>query len=179
LADCLTNAAQRYGKPVLVAETAFPWTNTYWTTNIYGIPGTTNGQVQYLAALAQTVKSVTNTLSAGVFWWGAEYQALRDVNEAGFNTASFFDTGGNELPVALAMGQMAAPIALTASLLSTNLQVSWPLSGAGMTLTTTTSLSPTAAWLPVTNTVQSTGAIFDTTMPLKTGPAHYYRLHAN
>jgi arabinogalactan endo-1,4-beta-galactosidase len=29
LANCLTNAANRYHKPIIIAETAFPWTNTY------------------------------------------------------------------------------------------------------------------------------------------------------
>ena len=89
LANCLTNAARRYGKPVIVAETAFPWTNSYWTTNFSGIPGTTNGQVQFVVGLAQAVKSVPNNLGAGIFWWGTEYQKLNGVNESGFNTLPF------------------------------------------------------------------------------------------
>ena len=28
LSNCLNNAAQHYNKPVIVAETAFPWTNS-------------------------------------------------------------------------------------------------------------------------------------------------------
>jgi arabinogalactan endo-1,4-beta-galactosidase len=179
LANCLTNAAQRYGKPVLVAETAFPWTNTYWTTNIYGLPGTTNGQVQFLVALAQTVKDVTNNLAAGLFWWGTEYQALRDVNEAGFYTASFFNPGGNVLPAATALGQMGAPIDLTTGLTGSNLQISWPLSGAGMALTTTTSLSPASVWQSVTNLVQTNGTTFQTIVPVTGGAAHYYRLRSD
>ena len=56
LANCLTNAAKRYGKPIMVVETAFPWTNSYWATNIYGIAPSPTGQVQFIAALAQVVK---------------------------------------------------------------------------------------------------------------------------
>jgi len=179
LANCLTNAAQRYGKPVLVAETAFPWTNTYWTTNIYGLPGTTNGQVEYLVALAQTVKSGTNSLAAGLFWWGTEYQALFGVNEAGFDTASFFNPGGNVLPAAAALGQIGAPVDLTSGLAGSNLQISWPLSGAGMALTTTTSLSPASVWQSVTNLVQTNGTTFQTLVPVTGGGAHYYRLRAD
>ena len=179
LSNCLANAASRYGKPVLVAETAFPWTNSYWTTNIYGIPGTTNGQVQYLVALAQTVRNVPNGLAAGVFWWGTEYQAVRFVNEAGFNTTSFFGPNGNVLPAASALGQMAAPLALSASLTPSGLEMRWPLSGAGSTLNSTTILSPASTWTPVNSSVQTTGTTFQTTLPLDAGAAHFYRLQSS
>jgi arabinogalactan endo-1,4-beta-galactosidase len=179
LENCLTNTALRYGKPVMVAETAFPWTNSYWTTNIYGIPGTTNGQVQFVAALAQVVKRVPDGLGAGIFWWGTEYQKLNGINEAGFDTASFFDAGGNVLPAAGAFGQMVAPLILSASLNGTNLQVQWPLSGAGMMLTTTTSLSPTTVWLQATNEVQNTNTIFHTAIPLESSSQRFFRLQSN
>jgi arabinogalactan endo-1,4-beta-galactosidase len=45
LSNCLNNAVNRYGKPVVVVETAFPWANS---SDIYGIPATTNGQVQFV-----------------------------------------------------------------------------------------------------------------------------------
>ena len=179
LANCLTNAALRYGKPVMVAETAFPWTNSYWTTNLYGLPATTNGQVQYVVALAQVVKNVPNGLGAGIFWWGTEYQKLNGVNEAGFNTTSFFDGRGNVLPAAEAFGQMAAPLLLRASLNGSGLKVQWPLSGAGLMLTTTTSLSPGSVWAQVTNPVQNTGAVFYTTPPVGAGASRFYRLQSN
>lgn len=179
LANCLTNTAARYGKPVMVMETAFPWNNSYWTTNIYGIPGTTNGQVQYIAALAQVVKSVPNGLGAGIFWWAAEYQKLNSINESGFNTTSFFNAQGNVLPAAAAFGQMVAPLTLSANLTGSNLQVQWPLSGAGMSLTTTTGLSPASVWSQVTNSVQSTNAVFQTTLPLDSSPGRFYRLQSN
>lgn len=179
LANCLTNAALRYGKPVLIAETAFPWTNSYWTTNIYGIPGTTNGQVQYVVALAQIVKSVPDGLAAGISWWGTEYQQLYGVSEAGFNTASFFDAGSDVLPVANAFGQLTAPVILNASLTGSGLNISWPLSGAGMSLTTTTSLMPMSLWSPITSSIQNTGTTFQTSVPLDIGAKHFYRLKSN
>jgi arabinogalactan endo-1,4-beta-galactosidase len=179
LADCLTNAAQRYGKPVLVAETGFPWTNFYWTTNLDGLPGTTNGQAQYVAALAQVVENVTNGLGAGIFWWGTEYQSLPMVNEAGFYTTAFFDAQGNELPAAGVLGQTAAPLWLSSERQGPALNVSWPLSGAGMTLMTTTGLAPSSVWLPVAAAVQSTGTTFHASLPVSNGASHYYRLQAN
>jgi arabinogalactan endo-1,4-beta-galactosidase len=179
VANCLTNAAKRYAKPVIIAETAFPWTNSHWTTNIYGIPGTTNGQVQFLVALAQVVKSVPDRLGAGIYWWGAEYQKVSGVNEAGFDTASFFDSGGNVLPVADAFGQMVAPVTLALGLTGTALTLQWSLSGAGMTLMTTSNLTSTAAWLPVTNAVQNTGTWFGTTLPVDSNQSRFYRLQSD
>ena len=113
LSNCLVNAAVRYGKPVIVAEGAFPWTNacpSAWTNHLYGFPPTPNGQVSFIAALARIVKSVPNQLGAGFCYWGAEYQAANGVHEAGYNTSSFFDFNGNVLPVAGAVGGMAAPL---------------------------------------------------------------------
>lgn len=179
VANCLTNAAKRYVKPVLIAETDFPWTNSYWTTNIYGIPGTTNGQVQFLVALSQIVKNVPGRLGAGIVWWGAEYQKVTGVNEAGFNTASFFDAGGNVLPVADAFGQLVAPVTLNPSLTGPALNLQWPLSGAGMTLMTATNLVLPAGWLPVTNTVQNTGTWFTVTLPVDSIQSRFYRLQSN
>jgi arabinogalactan endo-1,4-beta-galactosidase len=175
LSNCLTNAAQRYGKPVIVAETDFPWTSS---TNIYGIPATTNGQVQYVVALAQVVKSVPNNLGAGIFWWGTEYQ-VPNANEAGFGTRSFFDGNGNVLPSANALGQIAAPTDLSVVLSGSDLMLQWPLSGAGMTLMTTTNLSAPIAWLSVTNPVQNTGTVFDVTLPMDSTQSRFYRLQSN
>src|SRR5579885_190355 len=178
LANCLSNAAVRYGKPVWVAETAFPWTNSYWTTNIWGFPATTNGQAQYVVALAKIIKTVPRGLGTGIFWWGAEYQKLRGLNEAGFNTTSFFDAQGNVLPAAETLGQMTAPLVLSARLTGWNLNLQWPLSGVGMTLTAATGLSPASAWLPVISPVQNTGTAFYTTVPVSNEPSRFYRLQS-
>jgi arabinogalactan endo-1,4-beta-galactosidase len=179
---CLSNAAARYGKPIIVAETAFPHTNTFptsWTNfgaSLYGYSPTPAGQVSFIAALAQIVKSVTNQLGAGVFYWGTEYQAANGVNEAGYNTSSFFDGSGNVLPVASAVGGMAAPILISPSLTTqTNLQLQWPFSGAALSLMTTTNLASSTVWLPVNDQVQITGTVFSVTLPVTNG-IHFYRL---
>ena len=95
LSTCLFKTAKRYHRPVLVAETAFPWASAT-PTNLYGIPVSTNGQVQYVEALAPVLKSVPGQLVCGVFWWGAEYPGA---------WKSFFTWGGSVLPVAEAFGQ--------------------------------------------------------------------------
>ena len=106
LSNCLNNAANQFHKPISVMETAFPWNNSYWTTNINGITPSMTGQVQYVQQLAAIVTGVSGGYGAGAFWWGTEYQAASGVNEAGFNTASWFDAGGNVLPAAATFGQL-------------------------------------------------------------------------
>jgi arabinogalactan endo-1,4-beta-galactosidase len=179
---CLSNAAVEFGKPIIVAETAFPYTNTCpsaWLSQLYGYPPTVAGQVSFIAALAKIVESVPNQLGAGVFYWGAEYQAASGVNEAGFNTASFFDAGGNVLPVANAVGGMAAPLLISPSLNGSNLQLLWPFSGAASTLMTSTTLVPATVWSSVPNPIQTTGAIFTATLPLDSSQTRFYRLQSN
>lgn len=175
LRNCLTNAAARYRKPLIVTETAFPYA---YSTNIYGIPATTNGQVQYVVALAQVLSGVPGGKVIGAFWWGAEYQHLQGVNLGGCENRSFFGGGGDLLPVAEAFGQLAAPLLLSASLTDDGLSLSWPLSGAGSFLMTATNVA-VPLWLPVTNPVQTTGTVFSTILPWSALTARFYRLQSN
>ncbi len=175
LANCLTNAAARYGKPVLVAETDFPWSNS---TNVYSIPATPDGQVQYATALAQVVNGVPHRLGLGIFWWGTEYQHVAGVNTAGFEYRSFFDSSGNVLPIAGAFGQMVAPLNLGADLGGGSLALTWPLSGAGFSLLTSTNVAIASVWSAVTNSVQTIGTTFSVTVPVDLTHNHYYRLQS-
>ncbi len=177
LSNCLTNAAARYGKPIIIAETAFPWTNTYFTTNIYIFVPDTNGQASFIAALAPIIKTLPNNLGLGVFYWGAEYQAVNGVNEAGFNTASFFDGGGNVLPVADAVGGLSAPITLSAALAAPNLIFRWPLSGAGLKLAAATNLSAPAVWSAAAGSSPGSNTMFTITLP--GNGTRFYRLQSN
>jgi hypothetical protein len=115
----------------------------------------------------------------GIFWWGAEYQRVKSVNTAGFHTTSFFDASGNVLPSASVFGQLSAPVRLSANLAGDTLALSWPLGGAGLALTSSTSLLETAQWLPVTNTVQYSGAAFRVALPLSAHPKRFYRLETD
>jgi arabinogalactan endo-1,4-beta-galactosidase len=178
LSNCLNNAAQRYNKPVVVAETAFPWINNSYDPNL-GIPLTPAGQVEYTIALASIVKGVSGGRGIGIFWWGTEYVQLPGYNLANFEKTSFFDYQGNALPVTSAFGQLSAPVKITAVLTGDDLSLEWPLSGAGMKLSRATEISPTTDWQTVTNTVQITGAAFNATLPLGDSPASYYRLQTD
>ncbi|HEY3863364.1 MAG TPA: glycosyl hydrolase 53 family protein [Verrucomicrobiae bacterium] len=180
LSNCLNNAAARYGKPIMVAEDAFPWTNACpasWTNSLYGFPPTTAGQVAFIAAVASIVEGVTNHLGAGFFYWGAEYQAAKGVNEAGYNTASFFDAAGNVLSVADAVGGMSAPLQLSAIADGASLRLQWPFSGAASTLMTATNIAGRGQWSPAGGSLQTTGAVFTLTLPV-TNQARFYRLQS-
>jgi hypothetical protein len=170
LQNCLSNAAVRYGKPQIVMETAFPRSNS---TNIFGIPASTNGQVQFVAELAKIVKNIPGGI--GIVWWGSEYQQLSGYNLAGFHQRSLFGAGGEVLPAAAALGALTAPIKLSPQWNGAALQLEWPLSGAGHSLVSNTNLQqPT--WTNVTNAVQSTGSVFQTTVEMETEGARFFRL---
>lgn len=111
LQTCLTNAAQRYQKPVMVAETAFPWdTKSRGDKTIVGIMPGKDGQVQFMEKLAAIVKGVPNGKGIGIFYWAAEFQPLPGTGLAGFENSSFFDEDGNALPVIKTFGQTSKPI---------------------------------------------------------------------
>jgi arabinogalactan endo-1,4-beta-galactosidase len=184
LSLCLSNAAVEFGKPIMVAETAFPFTNNFptsWTNfgSLYGFSATRDGQISFIATVAQVVESIPNHLGAGVFYWGAEYQAASGVNEAGFNTTSFFDAGGNVLPVADAIGGMAAPLLVRPSLNGSQMRLQWPFCGAASKLTTSTILTLLTQWPSVPDPVQTTGAVFTVTLPVDSSQSRFYRLQSN
>jgi arabinogalactan endo-1,4-beta-galactosidase len=176
LATCLTNAAQRFHKPVMVVETAFPWTNSVWSSPIIGITPSVDGQVQYVGALAGLVERLPGGVTGGAFWWGTEYRKVAGVNGAGFDTASFFGSDGNVLPVADALGQLALPFQLVANIKGPMLLLNWPLSGAGSSLMVAPNFPASAAWSALTNVpnVSSTG--FSLSLPLESGPCRFYKL---
>ena len=171
---CLSNAAVRYSKPVMVMETAFPRSNS---TNIYGIPASTNGQVQFVIELAKIIKSVPGGKGAGVFWWAAEYQSVSGANLAGFNQRSFFGSDGNVLPVAEVFGAMTAPMNISPSISNNLLILKWPLSGAGMALKSSTNLT-SPVWTNTTNVIQNTNPVFSTSVPIDVSTSRFFRLQS-
>lgn len=178
LGTCLTNTAARYGKPIIVAETAFPWITTNWNGSaldpIVGFTPGPAGQVQFTETLADMLKAVPNGRGLGIFWWGSEYQPVPGMNLAGFEGRSFFDFGGNALPVIKAVGKMAQPVISPpkrdgASLL--RLTVPGP---AGSILELESSLD-LAAWLTLA-TLTNTNGTASAAMPLGQSPAGFHRV---
>jgi len=99
-----------YGKPVLVAETAYPFTLGWndWTNNIVGLdeqliadfPATPLGQLDYLLALRDRLEASTGSL--GFCYWGGEWVAfkgLQATNGSSWENQTLFDFGNKALPV--------------------------------------------------------------------------------
>ncbi len=174
LQNCLSNTAVRYNKPIVVAETGFPFTGS---TNLVGFTASTNGQVDYVIALAQIVKGLPGARGLGIFWWAAEYQSVNGYNLAGFNQRSLFSASGNVQPAAWALGQLSAPLVMSAVRTNGSLQLHWPLSGAGLTLQTATNLA-SPNWQGASNSVIATNGGFSTSQQLD-GGLRVFRLKSN
>jgi len=162
LQNCLSNAAVRYTKPIIVAETDFPFANS---TNLVGFTASTNGQVDYVIALAQVVKGLPGARGLGIFWWAAEYQNLSGYSLDGFNQRSLFSSSGNVLPAAWTLGQLSAPLVMKGVRTNGWLRLQWPLSGAGLTLQTATNLT-SPNWQTASNSVIATNGAYSTSQPL-------------
>jgi arabinogalactan endo-1,4-beta-galactosidase len=85
LAANLDDLATRYGKPIVVVETAYPWTMADGDDLANSIsdpaqlpegsayPPTPAGQAAYFAALRQVIRGVPDSLGAGFFAWEPEW----------------------------------------------------------------------------------------------------------
>lgn len=109
----MRDLAQRYEKPVLVVETAYPWTLN-WDDNLRnavgeesqllrGYPATAEGQARFLQDLIDTVADVPDNRGLGVVYWGAEYVTGLPAGSSWENMA-LFDFAGAMLPGLPALG---------------------------------------------------------------------------
>ncbi len=102
----LNDLAVRYGKDLVIAETAYPWT-LQWFDNIgnivgsanqlhAGYPATVDGQAAFLAELIKIVRNARDQKGKGVFYWAPEYIAVQPIGSPWENNA-LFDFTGNVL----------------------------------------------------------------------------------
>ncbi|HKX60655.1 MAG TPA: hypothetical protein VJS65_02410, partial [Verrucomicrobiae bacterium] len=94
------------------------------------------------------------------------------------DTRSFFASGGEILPAAHALGQLTGPVRLSATLSESVLTLSWPYSGAAMSLVAATNLGPGVSWQPVGGVVQTTGGVFSIVLPATGSHSRFYRLES-
>ncbi|GAB1822598.1 glycoside hydrolase family 53 protein [Herbidospora sp. RD11066] len=82
----LNDVATRYGKPVVVAETAYPfttadkdgWENIILSAEPYpGYPATPQGQVAFVKKMYDIIRAVPNGLGLGLFYWEATWTGVR------------------------------------------------------------------------------------------------------
>ncbi len=98
--------AALYKKPILIAETAYPWTLN-WNDNVTnivgsssqllpGYPATLIGQQSYLNQIFSIVRNIPYQLGIGVFYWEPDYISIPGVGSPWENLA-MFDFQGNAL----------------------------------------------------------------------------------
>lgn len=108
LQENLEATINRYGKDVMVVETAYPWKpNNADPTQIMhkqklrplvpGILASKQGQQDFLEAIIKTVREAPNGQGKGVFYWAPEYIRAPRL-KPGREHLSLFDESGNVLP---------------------------------------------------------------------------------
>ncbi len=114
LKDCLGHCVERFGKPVFIAETAFPWRTAGADGKplpaIAGIAPGPAGQVAFVRELGRILTALPGHAGLGLCWWGAEFHPGGGFNTDGFDGRSFFDQDGQLLPVVGALGALALPV---------------------------------------------------------------------
>lgn len=79
----LSDMATRYHKPILIAETSYPFTLGWndWTNNVIGLENQLSpdyaanvaGQTAFLQDVVNMAKAIPNGKGLGVFYWGGEW----------------------------------------------------------------------------------------------------------
>ena len=106
----MADLATRYGKDLMVVETAYPWTaengdeqpNTYTNTGPMSYPMSPAGQTQFLEDLVGRIKAIPDGRGKGFFYWEPEWipvvGAGWKVGEGDqWDNVTLFDFGGNAL----------------------------------------------------------------------------------
>jgi arabinogalactan endo-1,4-beta-galactosidase len=109
----LNMLAREIHKPIIVAETAYPWiddahNNSWKHKSGMQFPFTPAGQAAYAKAVIHIVKALPGHLGRGVWWWGAEYNPDQKVfRNNPWSYRSLFDLHGNALPAMRVLGAAA------------------------------------------------------------------------
>lgn len=109
LKQSITTLYTNYQKPVVIAETAYPFTLGWndWTNNVVGLesdlladyPASAEGQKKYISAIGQLVQTTKG--AAGFCYWGAEwvsYKGTNATNGSSWENQALWDFNGKALP---------------------------------------------------------------------------------
>ncbi|MCD4690162.1 glycosyl hydrolase 53 family protein, partial [bacterium] len=107
LRDNLADLAPRYGKELMVVETAYPWTldwhdatnNFVWEESQLheNYPATPDGQFEFLRDLVAIVEGVPGGLGTGVVYWEPGYIAVDGGPGSPYENLTLFDFDGDAL----------------------------------------------------------------------------------
>lgn len=111
----LTQLAKRIHKPIIVAETAYPWVDNEYNESWKKKPGmpfsfTPKGQVQYVREVLRIVRNLPDHRGRGVWWWGAEFDPQQSTfRQMPWSYRSLFDLQGEALPALGVLCDAAEP----------------------------------------------------------------------
>jgi arabinogalactan endo-1,4-beta-galactosidase len=97
LRENLKQTAQRYGKEIVVVETAYPW-RTHDETKNMDWPMTPQGQAQFLHDLVAAVRATPGNRGRGVIWWYPESVRTPGVHVWKGGDVALFGADGSALP---------------------------------------------------------------------------------
>lgn len=110
----LASLSRRYGKPVFVVETAYPWTLRGFDGDhnvvgderalLPGAPATPAGQARFVNGVRAALADLPGDHGAGVYWWEPAWIAAPGSGSPWENCA-LFDSSGTALPALRAFGR--------------------------------------------------------------------------
>lgn len=117
LQTSLTSLINKYQKPIIIAETSYPFTlgwNDY-TNNVVGnasqlIPAfdaTADGQNAYTKALFEVMRNLPSKQGMGICWWAPEWVSFKGPtanNGSNAENLTLFDFNNNALPALASLG---------------------------------------------------------------------------
>ena len=99
----VNDLAQRYGKEIIIVETAYPWTLDWFdnTHNVVGEPGqlhpgypaTVQGQRDFLHDLFDVIINVPDSKGLGLFYWAPEWISVPSLGSPWENVTLFNFSG--------------------------------------------------------------------------------------
>lgn len=104
--NTLNSTANKYGKPVVIAETGFA--SRPPESKTYEFPVSEAGQQQFLQAIVDAVRNVPNNMGWGVFWWYGEAIPTNNVFVWQNGRYSLFDQNGDALAAQEVFANLAA-----------------------------------------------------------------------
>ncbi len=110
--NSLNTISEKYNKPILIAETSYPFTLEWndWTNNVLGseenlvdgYPASPEGQKAFYEHLANMLKNLPNNSGKGFIWWAPDYVAFngnQSSEGSAFENLCTFDFAHKALPV--------------------------------------------------------------------------------
>ena len=110
LTETLEMVAWEFNKPVVIAETAYPYTTTRFGSDVIDVtkgvftayPATPAGQASYAKKLVAIMKKLSNNNGVGIWWWeGLATHVMKNnqvVWDSGMTNSTLVDGTGKALP---------------------------------------------------------------------------------